>query len=242
MSNTTRRSNAQASKQDNFNRFAWRDDVFADAEILAAPKCLAFGIAQFINCETGEATVTTRKLAKVCGFSQAWVRKTVPLLAAAGWCSVQVGRQGSGPDCTSRYKMNPTREHTGCSLPDADREHFSPLREHFSPEREHPVCSEPLNHLTTVVRGAPSAPPTVQVDKQELPTEISARERAYSTTAGVYENSPSTVTEDNLCRDIFFKILDRGEDPEQIISAAENCGEHPEPLIDFLRNERWKER
>jgi hypothetical protein len=219
-----------ATPKQKFNRFAWRDDVFADTDVPAGPKCLAYGVAQFINCETGEAIVGTRKLAKVCGFSQSWVRKQVPLLAATGWMQVHVGRRGSGEDCSSRYKMIRNRVHPVCSHPDADREHFSPLR-------VHPVCSEPLNHI----EGAPSVLPSL-VDRQELPMEISARESAYYSLSGVHPKYPKTADDDAACRAIFFKELDNGTDPEQIISAAEHCEntEKTPPMILWLQQRRWQ--
>lgn len=155
------------SKQ-RFNRFAWRDNVFADTDISAGLKCLAFAIAQFINCETGEANVGTRALAEVCGNSQTWVCNTLPLLAATGWLQVlRKGRRGSGLDCAGIYKMDRKREHTGCSLPDAQREHFSPPREHTG-------CSEPLNHI----EGAPTALPSLVDRQKEEPRDNSAPDGA----------------------------------------------------------------
>ena len=125
MSNKPGKREAQepssSKQQDRFNRFAWRDAVFADKEVSAAPKCLAFGIAQHVNRETGEAFVGTRALADVCGFSRAWVRKTVPLLAATGWMQVQYGSRGSGIDHANHYKINPDKGHPVCPISESDR-------------------------------------------------------------------------------------------------------------------------
>jgi hypothetical protein len=156
---TPAQATAQAPKRDRFNRFAWRDDVFADTDVSAPLKCLAHGIARFINRETGEAVVGTRKLAEVCGFSQAWVRKQVPLFAATGWAKVKVGHRGSGQDACNTYKMNRNREHPVCSLSDVLQ---AAPREHFAPSREHTGCSEPLNH-----KSAPPARSSEYVDKAD---------------------------------------------------------------------------
>jgi hypothetical protein len=52
-----------ARKKDRYNRFAWRDAVFADPKTPTNAKCLAYGIATFVNGGTGEAKVSTPKLA-----------------------------------------------------------------------------------------------------------------------------------------------------------------------------------
>ena len=151
-------------QQDNFNRFAWRDAVFADKDVSAAQKCLAFGIAQHVNGETGEAVVSTVTLAKVCGSSETWVRKTIPSLAGTGWMQVQYGSKGRGKDHCNRYKVNPEKAHPVCDFPKLVKPHFSHLK-------AHPVCEEPLNHI-----GAPPAR-TYRMDRGG-PTSIE-RARAF---------------------------------------------------------------
>jgi hypothetical protein len=81
------------AKKDKFDRFAWRDAVFADPKTPPNAKCLAFGIAKFVDGETGEAFPSTVTLAEVCGFSEAWVRKVIPVLCDAGWMEVQSGAE-----------------------------------------------------------------------------------------------------------------------------------------------------
>ena len=48
-----------ARKKDRYNRFAWRDAVFADPKTPTNAKCLAFAIAKHVNRETGEAFPST---------------------------------------------------------------------------------------------------------------------------------------------------------------------------------------
>jgi hypothetical protein len=210
---------AQAPKRDRYNRFAWRDDVFADTDASNRAKCLAFGLAQFINHETGEAKVGTRALAKACGNSQTWVTTTIPLLAATGWMQVlQKGRRGSGENCAGLYKMNRTREHTGCSLSDVLQ---ATPREHFSPSREHPVCSEPLNH-----KSEPSARSSVYVDREETktPVTIDAESGAYRALCLAHPEGldPNTAIEE---RAIFDQLVKDGYDPEQLIEDAYDYGD-----------------
>ena len=85
-----------ARKKDRFNRFAWRDAVFADPETSANAKCLAFAIAKHVSGETGEAFPSTMTLAEECGMSEKWVRNTIPeLQSPAGWSS-NVAVEGAG--------------------------------------------------------------------------------------------------------------------------------------------------
>ena len=63
-------STSAPKKKDKFNRFAWRDAVFADPKTPLNAKCLAFGIAKFVDGETGEAYPSTVTLAEVCGCAQ----------------------------------------------------------------------------------------------------------------------------------------------------------------------------
>jgi hypothetical protein len=134
---------SKTRRKDKFNRFAWRDAVFADSKTPANAKVLAFGIAKFVNGETGEAIPSTVTLAEVCGCSQAWVRKTIPVLQATGWLDVEYGSRGRGDKHCNRYRINPEKS-TPCALL-ANREKRT-VKEHFSPTKEHPVCQEPLIH------------------------------------------------------------------------------------------------
>jgi len=154
--------------KDRYNRFAWRDAVFADTDVTASVKCLAYGIAEYINHETGEANVGTRKLAEACGNSQTWVTKTIPLLAATGWLQVlRKGRRGSGEGCAGLYKMNRKKEHPVCSHKEHpvcshQDDHKAAPREYFWLSREHTGYSEPLNH-----KSAPPARSSEYVETEE---------------------------------------------------------------------------
>lgn len=83
-----------ARKKDRYNRFAWRDAVFADPKTPTNAKCLAYGIATFVNGGTGDAVVSTPKLAKVCGRPATWVRDTIPVLHNIGWVVIEIGSKG----------------------------------------------------------------------------------------------------------------------------------------------------
>lgn len=95
-----------ARKKDRFNRFAWRDAVFADPETSANAKCLAFAIAKHVSGETGEAFPSTMTLAKECGMSEKWVRNTIPELQSTGWMEFQRGSRGRGDKHCNRYRIN----------------------------------------------------------------------------------------------------------------------------------------
>jgi hypothetical protein len=142
---------------DKFDRYAWRDAVFADPKTPANAKCLTFGIAKYVNGETGEAVVWTATLAKVCGFSQTWVRNTIPVLHNTGWAVIQIGSRGRGWDHCNVYRINPEKR-TPCSLMERPKkrtrgalfqrllkENFSPIKENFAPLKENTGCIEPLN-------------------------------------------------------------------------------------------------
>jgi hypothetical protein len=140
-----------ARKKDRFNRFKWRDAVFADPKTPANAKCLAFGIANYINGETGDARVSTITLAKNCGFSEKWVRKTIPVLRATGWMEVEFGSQGRGDKHCNRYRIN-RKKRPPCTVLKAspvfgfvwpEKGTVKPDFSHLKPD---PVFEEPLNH------------------------------------------------------------------------------------------------
>jgi hypothetical protein len=124
------------AKKDKFNRRAWADDVHADHKTPDNAKCLAFGIAKFVNKETGEARPSTLTLAKVCGKSETWVRKMIPVLQATGWIDVAYGSKGRGEAHCNVYRINPEKR-TPCAVLAAPENR---TREIIKP---HPVCEEP---------------------------------------------------------------------------------------------------
>ena len=109
---TTRKTRREPDK---FNRFAWSDAVHADPETPINAKCLAYGIAKFVNGETGEACPSTVTLAETCGLSETWVRKVIPLLRDAGWMEVEFGSRGRGEGHCNRYRIN-TEKRTPCAV------------------------------------------------------------------------------------------------------------------------------
>jgi hypothetical protein len=142
---------------DKFDRYAWRDAVFADPKTPANAKCLAFGIAKHINGETGEAKVSTPTLAKVCGFSATWVRNTIPILHNVGWAVIEIGSKGRGEDHCNVYRINSEKRTPsallkrsenrtrGAILERAGKSNLLRLKSHFLRQKAHPVCEEPLN-------------------------------------------------------------------------------------------------
>lgn len=142
---------------DKFDRYAWRDAVFADPKTPTNAKCLAFGIAKHVNGETGEAVVSTPKLAKVCGRSATWVRDTIPVLHNIGWVVIEIGSKGRGEDHCNVYRINPEKRtpsallkrpenrRRGAILERAGKSNLLRLKSHFLRQKAHPVCEEPHN-------------------------------------------------------------------------------------------------
>jgi hypothetical protein len=151
---------------DKFDRYAWRDAVFADPKTPTNAKCLAFGIAKYVNGETGEAVVWTATLAEVCGLSQTWVRNTIPVLHNTGWAVIQIGSRGRGLDHCNVYRINPVKRTPsallempkkrtrGALFQQLLKEHFSAIKENFSPLKENTGCTEPLNPSNPKERGS----------------------------------------------------------------------------------------
>jgi hypothetical protein len=137
---TTRKTRREPDK---FNRFAWSDAVHADPETPINAKCLAYGIAKFVNGETGEACPSTVTLAETCGLSETWVRKVIPLLRDAGWMEVEFGSRGRGEGHCNRYRIN-TEKRTPCAV--LSKPVKCAVKPHFSTLKAHPVCEEPFNH------------------------------------------------------------------------------------------------
>ena len=108
-------STARTRRKDKFDRYAWRDNVIADTDTPQNVKLLVFGIAKYVNGETGEAVPSTITLAKVCGRSEKWVRNTIPKLHNTGWAVIELGSQGRGKDHCNRYLINPEKR-TPCTL------------------------------------------------------------------------------------------------------------------------------
>jgi hypothetical protein len=126
--------------------------VRADA-VSPAAKVLAAGIAEFVNSETGEAYPSTITLAKACGMSETWVRKTIPALANAGWIDVELGSRGRGEKHCNRYSINPEKR-TPCALLAVPEKRTG--KAHFPPLKAHPVCEEPSNHKEELKERVPS--------------------------------------------------------------------------------------
>jgi hypothetical protein len=123
--------------------------VLTDTTVAANIKVLVCGLAEYINGETGEARVSTITLARACGFSDAWVRKMVPLLHNSGWAVIEIGSKGRGEKHCNVYKMNPEKR-TPCTVL-AGRVKRT-VKPHFSHLKPHPVFEEPLNHKEEEVR------------------------------------------------------------------------------------------
>jgi len=108
-------------------------------KIPPAPKGLAAGIAEYVNAETGEAYPSTRTLAEVCGYSEKWIRNTIPMLASTGRMDVELGSRGRGEKHCNRFRINPEKR-TPCTLlsrpekrtpagdQDAGKAYFRPLK------------------------------------------------------------------------------------------------------------------
>jgi hypothetical protein len=136
-------------QRDKFSRYKWARDVRADA-VSAAVKVLAAGIAEFVDAETGEAYPSTRTLAEVCGYSEKWVRNTIPMLANTGWMDVELGSRGRGEKHCNRFRIKPEKR-TPCTLlakpekrtPAGDQD---AAKAYFPPLKADPVYAEPSNH------------------------------------------------------------------------------------------------
>jgi hypothetical protein len=167
------KSGRSTCKRDRFDRYRWRDDVFADPKTPANAKCLAFGIAKYVNQETGEAFPSTKTLAKICGFSERWVRKTIPVLQATGWMEVQLGTRGRGDSHCNRYRIN-RKKRTPCAFSTdpakADpafgfkRSETHTEKPYFLTQKADPVSEEPLNPIQ---RGVTAAR-TSRVDRERI--------------------------------------------------------------------------
>jgi phage pi2 protein 07 len=203
--------------------------VREDTKLPGHAKLVCWVVSEHWNEKSGDAFLSTNTIAKEAGISQTNVRNMLKHPRMQIYMRIEIGGRGSG---------HPNR-YWPIEHPSAQSE--API-EQFSPPIEHPSAMNHINH------SAPPARSSEYVDRDDLTEpepqpEISARERAYYTTSGVHPKGPNTVAEDNQCKAIFFEALDRGIDQEEIISAAERCDEHhAEPLIDWLRNERWKEQ
>jgi hypothetical protein len=183
---------------DKFDRYAWRDAVFADPKTPANAKCLAFGIAKHVNGETGEAVVSTPKLAKVCGFSATWVRNTIPVLHNIGWAVIEIGSKGRGKDHCNVYRINPEKRtpyallkrpenrRRGAILERAGKSNLLRLKSHLLRQKAHPVCEEPLN---------PSNPKKERGSAARASDDV--RESASSSTV---DDAPVPATDGPLAR------------------------------------------
>jgi hypothetical protein len=181
---------AKTRGKDKFDRYAWRDDVFADPATPQNAKCLAFGITKFANAETGEAYPSTRTLAEVCGMSQAWVRKTIPVLRNTGWIDVELGSRGRGEKHCNRFRINPEKS-TPCALlsvpekstPAGDQD---AVKEHFSPLKEHPCAqnlSNPKEELkdrvpSTTTSESAAQPRALSIESLLVPREVTPKQDA----------------------------------------------------------------
>lgn len=206
--------------------------VRTDLAMPASAKLVCFVVSERWNEADGFARMSTDTIAEEAGMSQTNVRKMLKHPRMPVHMRIEPGRQGRGH--TNRCWPI---EHTGAlsigpTVDQADR-----LKEHFSTIKEHTGAMNLKNHT----EGAPSVLPSL-VDRQEQTTEVSARERAYCSLSGVHPKYPKTADDDAACRAIFFKELDSGTDPEQIISAAEHCenSDKTPPMILWLQQRRWQ--
>jgi hypothetical protein len=161
------KSKRRTRADDKFDRYAWRDAVFADPKTSLVVKVLAFGIAQHVNGATGEARVGTETLAADCGMSDKWVRNNIPELHNSGWVVVEFGSKGRGRKHCNVYRINPEKR-TQCTvlavlkkrtlrpvledhavdLERTGKPDFSTLKPDFSTIKPDTVSDEPLNLLT----------------------------------------------------------------------------------------------
>ena len=48
-------------------------------------------------------------LPQACGFTDKWVRNTVPELHNTGWLQIEIGSRGRGVDHCNIYRINPEK-------------------------------------------------------------------------------------------------------------------------------------